>query len=51
MEEMFFFIYHLKMSKYEAWSLPVHERKWLIKRFVTQKQQENQAIEKAKKKK
>jgi len=30
--------------------LPVHERKWLIQRFIEQKKKENEAIEKAKKK-
>lgn len=50
MEEQFFFAYHIKMSKHEAWSLPIHERKWLIKRFVTQKKKESDAIESARKK-
>lgn len=30
-------------------TLPIHERKWLIQRFVEQKKKENDAIEKAKK--
>jgi hypothetical protein len=50
MEELFFFQYHLSMSKQDCFSLPVHERKWLIQRFAQQKKQENDAIEKAKKK-
>jgi hypothetical protein len=29
--------------------LPVHERKWLIQRFIEQKKKENEAIERAKK--
>jgi len=29
--------------------LPVHERKWLIQRFIDQKKKENEAIERAKK--
>ena len=49
MEELFFFQYHLHMSKRDCWTLPVHERKWLIQRFIDQKKKENDAIEKAKK--
>lgn len=49
MEELFFFQYHMRMSKRDCMSLPIHERKWLIQRFVTQKQREADAIEKAKK--
>lgn len=40
----------MKTSKYECMSMPVHERKWLIQRFIEQKQKENEAIEKARKK-
>jgi hypothetical protein len=50
MEELFFFQYHMRMSKEDAWSLPIHERKWIIQRFVTQKQREHEALERAKKK-
>jgi len=31
-------------------TLPVHERKWLIQRFIDQKKKENEAIDKARKK-
>jgi hypothetical protein len=48
MEELFFFQYHMHMSKTDCWSLPVHERKWLIQRFIEQKKKENEAMEKAK---
>lgn len=51
MEELFFFTYHMRMSKHEAWSLPIHERKWLIRRFVDQKKKENDQITKVKRKK
>lgn len=51
MEEQFFFQYHLHMPKSESMSLPIHERKWLIQRFIQQKQKENEALNKAKKKK
>lgn len=29
--------------------LPIHERKWLIQRFIEQKKRENEAIDKARK--
>ncbi len=29
-------------------SLPIHERKWMIQRFIEQKKKENEAIERAK---
>jgi len=49
MEELFFFQYHMHMSKQDSMSLPVHERKWMIQRFIEQKQRENEEIEKARK--
>lgn len=51
MEEIFFFLYHMNTSKQDALSFPIHERKWLIQRFVNQKRKENDAIEKARKNK
>lgn len=51
MEELFFFQYHLKMSKQDCMTLPVHERKWLIQRFIEQKKRESDALEKAKRRK
>jgi hypothetical protein len=51
MEELFFFQYHMRMSKVDCMGLPVHERKWLIQRFVEQKKKENDAIDRAKKSK
>ena len=50
MEEIFFFQYHLHMSKRDAMTMPIHERKWLIQRFIEQKRRENEAIEKARRK-
>ncbi len=49
MEEVFFFQYHMHMDRTESMSMPVFERKWLIHRFIEQKQKENEAMEKAKK--
>lgn len=39
----------MHMSKQDCMTLPVHERKWLIQRFIEQKKKENEAIEKTKK--
>jgi hypothetical protein len=49
MEEMWFFKYHLKCSRAEFMSYPVYERKWIIARFLEQKEKEQEAIDKAKK--
>jgi hypothetical protein len=48
MEEIFFFMYHLHQSKRDALVIPVYERRWLIDRFVKQKDRENEQIEAAK---
>jgi hypothetical protein len=50
MEEIFLFQYHLRMSRFDSMTLPVYERKWIIQRFISQKEKENDAMEKAKKK-
>ena len=49
MEELFFFQYHMRMSKQDAMTIPIHERKWLIQRFIEQKKRESDAIDRAKK--
>lgn len=50
MEELFFFMYHMKQSRENFMSLPINERKWLIDRFIQQKEKENEAIESARRK-
>ena len=50
MEEKFFFLYHLHRSVPESMKMPINERKWVIERFIKQKDQENLAMEKARKK-
>jgi len=40
MEEVFFFLYHFNQDKQQCLSYPIHERKWLIKRFISQKEKE-----------
>jgi len=51
MEELFFFQYHMHMSKQDCMTIPIHERKWLIQRFIEQKKKESEAIERMKKQK
>jgi hypothetical protein len=51
MDEQFVFLYHLRRSKEEFLSYSIQERKYLIEKFVSQREKENQAIEKASKSK
>lgn len=51
MEEQFFFLYHMHVPRSEFMHYPINERKWLMARFLEQKEQEAAAIEKAKRKK
>jgi hypothetical protein len=50
MEEVFFFQYHMRMSRSECMGIPIYERKWLIDRFIDQKNKENQAMEEQRRK-
>jgi hypothetical protein len=50
MEEMFFFMYHLRQSRDDFLALPINERKWMIERFIKQKERENDAMESARRK-
>jgi hypothetical protein len=50
MEELFFFMYHMRQSRENFMILPINERKWLIDRFIQQKEKENEAMEAARKK-
>ena len=50
MEEQFNFMYHLQMPPSVSMGMPVYERKWMINRFMEQKEKEHQAMEAARKK-
>ena len=50
MEEFFFFLYHLRQSREQFMSLSINERKWIISRFIQQKDKENEAMEAARRK-
>jgi hypothetical protein len=51
MEEMFFFIYHMGMDWRAFLQLPINARKWLVDKFIDQKNRENEAFEAAKRRK
>lgn len=38
------------MNRQDCMDMPINERKWMIERFVKQKQRENEAMEAARKK-
>jgi hypothetical protein len=50
MEEIFFFQYHLHMYKDQCMSLSIHERRFMIDRFVKQKNTEKEEIDKERRK-
>jgi hypothetical protein len=50
MEEQFFFKYHLRMSREEFRAYPILERKWMIDRFIKQREREDQHMKAARKK-
>lgn len=43
-------MYHLHLPRESFMTLPINERKWLIERFIAQKERENEAMESAKRK-
>jgi hypothetical protein len=48
MEEQFFFKYYLKTGRDEFRDYPILERKWMMHRFLMEKEKENQEMEKLK---
>lgn len=50
-EEIFFFMYHLRMPEFVTLAFEPCRRKWMIHRFVEQKKKESDEIERAKKRK
>jgi hypothetical protein len=50
-EEIFFFLYHLKLDEAASMSMVVWRRKWMIQRFIEQKRKENDEIERTRSKK
>ena len=49
MDEQFFFLYHLHVVRDDFYRYPINERRYLIAKFIQQKEKEHEYIEKAKK--
>ena len=45
MEEIFFFQYHLHLDMFTVMKYEIPERKWMIDRFIQQKNKENDQME------
>jgi len=43
---MFFFNYHLNIDRFKWMKIPIMERKYMIDRFIEQKQKEKEDMEK-----
>lgn len=43
-------MYHMNITEENTLKMSITRRKWMIDRFIQQKQKENEAIEKARKK-
>lgn len=50
-EEIFFFMYHMRMPEHITLAFEPYRRKWMIHRYIEQKKRESDEIEKAKKRK
>jgi hypothetical protein len=50
MDEQFFFLYHLNTSRTDFLKYPINERKYLIAKFIEQKEKEHEYMEKARRK-
>jgi hypothetical protein len=46
MEEIFFFQYHMQMDRFRSMKLEIHERKYMINKFVEQKNKEKEEMDK-----
>lgn len=46
MEEIFFFQYHMQMDRFRSMKLEIHERKYMINKFIEQKSKEKEEMEK-----
>lgn len=49
-EEIFFFQYHMRLDMERTMRLPLLMRRWLIDRFIEQKESENSAMEASRRK-
>jgi len=44
-EEIFFFQYHMRLPMEQSMRLPIHLRRFMIERFIKQKEDERKAAE------
>jgi hypothetical protein len=44
-EEIFFFQYHMHLPMAASMTLPINLRKWMIERYIEQKEKEHEAME------
>lgn len=49
-EELFFFQYHLHLDYDKTLKMPLLLRRWMIERFIEQRESENTAVESARRK-
>lgn len=49
-EEIFFFMYHMRQERSKVLQMPINSRKWIIQRFIQQKEKENEAMDAARRK-
>jgi hypothetical protein len=50
-EEIFFFQYFMKLPPDKCMSLPINLRKWMVERYISQKEKEHEAMEAERRKK
>jgi hypothetical protein len=51
MDEVFFFLYHMHMDRFKTLKLDILERRYMIDKFIAQKQSEKEEMEKEKRRK
>lgn len=44
-EEIFFFQYHMRLPMASSMTLPINLRKWMIERYIDQKEKEKEAMD------
>lgn len=50
-EEIFFFQYHLRLPMEKTMKMPINLRKWMMHRYIKQREDEEKAMEAARRKK
>lgn len=51
MEDVFFLEYHLHQQRTTILQMPINERKWMVERFVQQRNRENEQVEASRRRK